>query len=83
MPTKDAPAKRINAAGTDILVKAEETVFSGRYSNNGASPMWCLGNTCIARLGEDVFVSAYEWLPGQLQWPLYGSTEEQRHHPHE
>ena len=33
-------------------VEAEETVYSGRYSNNGAGPMWCYGNTCIVWLGE-------------------------------
>ena len=60
-------------------MKAEETVFSGRYSNNGADPMWCLGNTCIARRGEDVFVSAYERLAGfepynDCRWVLLKRT---------
>ncbi len=46
-----------------IKVEAEETVYKDIYSNNGAGPMWCYGNTCIVRLGADVFVSATERLP--------------------
>lgn len=44
--------------------EAEETVYSGRYSNNGSIPMWCLNNTCIVRQGEDVFASVYQRVPG-------------------
>jgi len=60
-------------------VKVEETVFADRYSNNGAGPMWCCGNTCIVRLGEDVFVSATERLAGapvlnDCRWVLWKRT---------
>lgn len=44
-------------------VEVEERVFSDRYSNNGAGPMWCASNTCIVRAGGEVFVSATERLP--------------------
>ncbi len=44
--------------------KAEETVYSDRYSNNGACPLWCFNNTCVVRVGDEVFVSGYERIPG-------------------
>jgi len=45
---------------TEPVVECEDVVYSGRYSNNGSCPMWCFSNTCIARLGDDVFASGYE-----------------------
>lgn len=45
-------------------VTMEETLYTSRYSNNGSSPMWCFGNTCVARVGDEVFVSGYERAPG-------------------
>lgn len=47
-----------------LTVEAEESVYSGRYSNNGACPMWCFNNNCVVRVGGDVFVSGYERIPG-------------------
>jgi hypothetical protein len=57
----------------------EEKVFSARYSNNGASPMWCFGNTCLVRLGDRVFASIHEPLPGQpgpndCRWSLFDAA---------
>jgi hypothetical protein len=57
----------------------EEEVFSARYSNNGASPMWCFGNTCLVRLGERLFASIHEPLPKQpgpndCRWSLFERT---------
>jgi len=59
-----------------IEVEAEETVYSGCYSNNGSSPMWCYSNTCLVRLGNDVFVSGYERIPqysllNDCRWALF------------
>jgi hypothetical protein len=48
---------------TELAIEAEEVIYSSRYSNNGSSPMWCINGTCIARLGEDIFVSGYKRLP--------------------
>lgn len=64
-----------------ISVKAEESVYSDRYSNNGASPMWCSNNTCVLRLGDEVFASGYERIPGappmnDCRWVLRQRTEE-------
>lgn len=65
----------------------EEEVFSARYSNNGASPMWCFGNTCLVRLGDRVFASIHEPLAGQpgpndCRWSLFERTTDgwQRRH---
>ncbi len=61
------------------IVEAEETVFSVRYSNNGAGPMWCYSGTCLARVGEKVFVSATERLKefkplNDCRWALFERT---------
>ena len=61
---------------TAASVEAEGVVYSERYANNGASPMWCLSNTCVVREEDDVFVSGYEYLPAyqplnDCRWALY------------
>ncbi len=47
-----------------MKLQAEQIVYSDRYSNNGAGPMWYWNNTCVVRRGSDVFVSGYERVPG-------------------
>jgi pimeloyl-ACP methyl ester carboxylesterase len=42
-----------------MSANAEDAVYSDRYSNNGASPMWCFNNTCVVRVGEDLFACDY------------------------
>ncbi len=44
-------------------VEVEEVVYRFESSNNGSSPMWCHGNTCIVRLGDQVFVSGRQTIP--------------------
>lgn len=46
------------------VVEVEEEVYCYEPAHNGAGPMWCRGNTCIARLGEQVFASGLETIPG-------------------
>jgi hypothetical protein len=62
-----------------MAVAAEETVYADRYSNNGASPLWCCNNTCVVRQGDDIFVSGYERVPGappmnDCRWALWQRT---------
>ena len=62
--------------GFKATVKAEETVYSYESADNGAGPMWCHGNTCIVRFGENVFASGLETLEGvkplhNTRWTLY------------
>ena len=42
------------------VVEAESVVYDWAFTPNGASPMWCYGNTCIVRTGKGVFVSGIE-----------------------
>lgn len=44
------------------IVEAEETIYDYVDPKNGSAPTWCYGNTCIARLGEEIFVSGRETL---------------------
>lgn len=74
---EDAPMKQYPIRP---MVEAEEIVYSSRYSNNGASPLWCFNNTCVVRLGDDVFVSGYERIPGappmnDCRWALWQRTD--------
>jgi hypothetical protein len=64
-----------------ISVKAEESVYSDRYSNNGSCPLWCFNNTCVVRVGEDLFASGYERIPdappmNDCRWVLRQRTED-------
>jgi len=59
-----------------VAVEAEAPVYSSRYSNNGSSPMWCFGNTCVVRVDDNVFVSGYERVPAykpmnDCRWVLF------------
>ncbi|HON91981.1 MAG: hypothetical protein KBI32_08200 [Phycisphaerae bacterium] len=58
------------------IVEVEEDVYSYESANNGAGPMWCHGSTCLVRVGEDVFASGLETLPGakplnNCRWMLF------------
>ncbi len=60
-------------------VKAEEIVYADLYSNNGACPMWCFNSTCVVRVGDNVFISGYERIPGaspmnDCRWALWQRT---------
>ena len=46
------------------VVEVEEDVYHYEPPDNGAGPMWCHGNTCIVRVGDDVVASGLETLPG-------------------
>ena len=58
------------------VVEIEEDVSSYEPADNGAGPMWAHGNTCIVRIGESVFASGLETLPGieplnNVRWQLF------------
>jgi len=44
------------------VVEVEQELYSYRPAKNGAGPMWCFGNTCIVRLGDEVLVSGIRTL---------------------
>ncbi|MEN6333150.1 MAG: hypothetical protein ABFE01_02755, partial [Phycisphaerales bacterium] len=58
------------------IVEVEDDVYNYEPANNGAGPMWCHGSTCLVRVGEDVFASGLETLPGakplnNCRWMLF------------
>ena len=64
-----------------VNVEAEETVYTYAPANNGASPMWTYGNTCIVRYNDKVFASGLETLNDvkplhNTRWTLYERNEE-------
>ena len=46
-------------------VELQETVYTYEPADNGAGPMWCYGSTCIARVGDELFVSGLETIKDQ------------------
>lgn len=55
-----------HAASQPVLqpaVIAEEQVYAFEEMNNGSGPMWCRGNTCIVRIGDNLYASGLETLP--------------------
>ena len=63
----------------DLTVEEESAVYTGMCPRNGASPMWCYGNTCIVRVDEQVFVSGQEKLEqskplNDCRWTLYRNS---------
>jgi hypothetical protein len=64
------------AAGLAPVVEIEENVYSFTHANNGASPMWCSGSTCLVRVGKRVFASGLETVPdakpyNNCRWMLF------------
>ncbi len=59
-----------------VKVEAEEPVYTFEPANNGASPMWTHGNTCIVRYKNKVFASGLETLKdvkplNNTRWMLF------------
>ncbi len=62
--------------GLRPVPEVEEEVYRFEPANNGSGPMWCHGNTCLVRLGDDVFASGLETLPdykplNNCRWTLF------------
>jgi len=45
-------------------VEIEEEIYSHASANNGATPMWDFGSTNLVRIGDQVFASGLDTLPG-------------------
>ncbi len=63
-----------------INVDVEEKVYEFESAKNGASPMWCYGNTCIARYGDRVVASGLETIKDvkilhNVRWTLFERTD--------
>jgi hypothetical protein len=46
------------------VVEVEESVYSYVPARNGADPLWDFGSTNLVRVGERIFASGLETLPG-------------------
>ena len=62
-------------------IEIEESIYTYTDAKNGAGPFWCLGNSCIVRYGDDVFVSGLETLENakplnNVRWLLFKREEE-------
>ena len=62
------------------IVEAEQEVYSYRPADNGAGPMWCFGNTCVVRVGEQVLASGIRTLEdhkplNNVRWELWRLTD--------
>jgi hypothetical protein len=57
-------------------VEIQEDVYRYTYGDSEAGPLWCYGSTCIARAGQDLYVSGYQAIEGvppynNVRWQLY------------
>jgi hypothetical protein len=62
------------------VIEIEEPIYSYTEAKNGAGPFWCRGNSCVARYGDDVFVSGLETLENvkplhNVRWLLFKREE--------
>ena len=58
------------------VVEVEETVYQYEDAKNGAGPTWCVGSTCLVRVGDDVFAGGLETLKqfeplNNVRWLLF------------
>jgi len=54
------------------VVEAESVVYDWNYVDWGATPLWCYSNTCIVRIGKDVFAGGLEDPRiDKSQWTLF------------
>lgn len=63
------------------VVEIEEDVHSCSAPGNGAGPTWAYGSTCIARVGDAVFISGLEIIPevkplNNVRWVLFSRRGE-------
>ena len=58
------------------MVQVQEELYEFQPANNGAGPMWCSGSTCLVRVGDQLWASGLETLPGvpplnNCRWMLF------------
>jgi len=59
-----------------LHVEAENTVYSGMCPQNGSDPLWCSSSCCVGKIGDRVFATGQEKLPGieplnDTRWALH------------
>ena len=71
-----AGERRPDGEGLQPVVEAEEQVYEYEPLDNGSGPMWCGGSTCLVRIGDALFASGVEKVPGakplnNCRWTLF------------
>jgi len=71
----------ISSPALEAIVEVEEDLYRYEPANNGAGPMWCAGSTCLARVGDVVYATGLETLPGvkplnNCRWVLWRRDQE-------
>jgi len=61
-PLQGGPPTMATKRAVTPVIEAENVVYDYEDAQNGSSPLWCYGNTCIVRVGNDVFASGIETL---------------------
>lgn len=65
----------------EVTVEVEEELYKYAPANNGAGPMWCAGSTSVARVGDVVYATGLETIPGakplnNCRWVLWRRNQE-------
>ncbi len=68
-----------HASSLAPVVEIEEDVYTYTNANNGSGPMWCSGSTSLVRVGERLFATGLETIPGakplnNCRWVLFERT---------
>jgi len=68
-----------HASSLAPVVEVEEDVYTYTNANNGSGPMWCSGSTSLVRVGERLFATGLETIPGakplnNCRWVLFERT---------
>lgn len=66
----------ITPDAVSVETLSEEVVYRYEAADNGASPLWCIGSTCLVRIGDELFASGLETIPGakplhNVRWLLF------------
>lgn len=74
------PLALLSAGEPSVAVEVEEVVYTYTSANNGASPMWCAGSSCLLRHEDRVFATGLETLSdasplNNCRWVLFERTE--------
>lgn len=65
-----------HTADFQLTVEVEEDVYSYTHADNGSGPLWCIGSTSLVRVGDRLFASGVETIPGiqplnNCRWMLF------------
>src|SRR5262245_33644223 len=73
---RSADSPRIMHATPQPRIELEEEVYRYNDAKNGASPLWCMGDTSLVRADGELFASGIKTIPGakplhNCRWMLF------------